>query len=450
MSPLPASIIALFDHFAPVFSTQVWPLALTLVLGAILAPGKRTVTSALRSMGLADEQHFINYHRVLSRATWSALGLSRILLGLLVTLLLAAGVPLIVIIDDTLERRRGKRIQAVGVFRDGVRSTAKHKVTSFGLRWVCMALLVPVPWAARPWALPFLTVLAPAPAQARGRHKTCIDWAVQLVGVVHRWFPQRQLIVLADGGYASHKLARACQRWGHTAARLVTRLVLTAQLYDPPPVVPLRRAGRKAQKGLRQPKLCERLKDPQTVWTEQTLPWYGGQPREVQLASGTALWHQDGAPPIPIRWVLVRDVHAAWKPQAFLCTDLTATPEQVVRWFIQRWNIEVTFEEVRAHLGVETQRQWSDRAIARTTPILFGLFSLVVLLTQTLTQGQAMPVRQSAWYHKSEATFADCLAYVRRALWQALYCAKSTSQPELAFGNRDAITPLLDILCYPE
>ena len=152
----------LLAKFAPVFDKRVWEHAVVLLIGAILAPGKRTVTAALRIMGLSDEKHFINYHRVLSRATWSGLALSRILFGLLVALLLSANAPILVVIDDTLERRRGAKIKAKGVFRDAVRSSEKHLVTCFGLRWVCMMVLVPLPWATRPWALPFLTVLAPS------------------------------------------------------------------------------------------------------------------------------------------------------------------------------------------------------------------------------------------------------------------------------------------------
>jgi hypothetical protein len=172
MFPLPPEIIALLANFAPVFDKRVWEHAMILLVGAILALGKRTVTAALRIMGLSDEKHFINYHRVLSRATWSSLALSRILLGLLILLLLSANAPLLLVVDDTLERRRGAQIKAKGVFRDAVRSSEKHVVTCFGLRWVCLMLLVPLPWATRPWALPFLTVLAPSARTQKkyGRH----------------------------------------------------------------------------------------------------------------------------------------------------------------------------------------------------------------------------------------------------------------------------------------
>jgi hypothetical protein len=157
MFPLPAEIIALLANFAACFDKRVWDHAVILLIGAILAPGKRTVTAALRIMGLSDEKHFINYHRVLSRATWSGLAVSRIPFGMLLILLLRANAPIVVVVDDTLERRRGAKIKAKGVFRDAVCSSEKHLLTCFGLRWVCMMLLVPLPWATRPWALPFRT-----------------------------------------------------------------------------------------------------------------------------------------------------------------------------------------------------------------------------------------------------------------------------------------------------
>jgi hypothetical protein len=135
---------------------------------------------------------------------------------------------------------------------------------------------------------------------------------------------------------------------------------------------------------------------------------------------------------LPIRWVLVRDSRGRKPDQAFFCTDPTVSPLQILRWVILRWNIEVTFQEARAHLGVETQRQWSDQAIARTTPALLGLFSLVTLMAHQLAQGQSLPIRRAAWYQKEEATFADALAFVRRQLWRHLYFAQSYSDPDTA------------------
>lgn len=209
MFPLPTAIITLLAKFEPLFDKRVWQHASIWLIGAILTPGKRTVTAALRIMGLADEKHLINYHRVLSRATWSCLALSRILFGLLVAVLLNNHAPLLVVIEDTLERRRGAKIKAKGVFRDAVRSSEKHVVTCFGLRWVCMMLLVPLPWATRPWALPFLKVLAPSErtqTKLGKRHKSCVDWARQRLKHVYRWCASRPLVLLVDGGYAAVSL----------------------------------------------------------------------------------------------------------------------------------------------------------------------------------------------------------------------------------------------------
>jgi hypothetical protein len=198
--------------------------------------------------------------------------------------------------------------------------------------------------------------------------------------------------------------------------RLVSRLVFNAQLYDPVPPQPARKPGPKPTKGPRQPKLADRLTDPATVWQTCTVPWYGQQSATLELATGTALWHTDGLAPLPVRWVLVRYAPGHRPPVALFCTDPSASAEQMVSWYVDRWHIESTFEEVRAHLRLETQREWSTRAVGRTTPCLLGLFSLVVLLAHAL-HPEDLPTRRAAWYPKAEPTFIDALAAVRRHLW---------------------------------
>jgi len=187
MPPLPEAIIVVMAPFAPLFSHRVWLHAQTLLLGARLAPGARTVTAALRVMGLSGERHFTNDHRVLNRATWSARQGSRIVLGLLVACLVRHGAPIVLGADDTVERRSGRQITAKGTYRDAVRSTKKHVIHGFGLKWVSMMLLVPVPWARRVWALLFLTALCwPAQKSGRRRHKTSVDWGRQMMRQVRR------------------------------------------------------------------------------------------------------------------------------------------------------------------------------------------------------------------------------------------------------------------------
>ncbi len=371
MITLPSEIIALLEVFAPVFSERVWDWVQVLVLGAILAPGKRTVTAILRVMGLNAEEQFQNYHRVLNRAKWSGLGVSKILFGLLVTAFVVAGVPVVLGADGTLERRRGKKIKAKGVFRDAVQSSQKYTVPSFGLRWVSMMALLPVPWSSRPWALPFLAVLAPSEQTNQAnhrRHKTSIDWIRQMLRVVRRWWPTRALVLVVDGGLAVIKLGLLGQHFTHPVV-FVSRLRLDARLFDPPlRKRPAGKRGPRPQKGARQPSLAERLHAAETVWVKQEVAWYRGAPRRLELSTGVAYWHTPGQAPLPLRWVLVRDPLGRLEPQAFFATDLDVTPAQILAWVMQRWGVEVTFEEVRAHLGVETQRQWADLAITRITP----------------------------------------------------------------------------------
>jgi hypothetical protein len=417
MPDLPARFAAIIVAFASLFRHRTWRHAEILLVGAILAPGKRTVTSILRITGLSRERHFVNYHRVLNRARWNGRRAAHRLLELLIDAFVPAG-PVILGLDDTIERRRGKRIAAKGIYRDPVRSSDAHFVKASGLRWLSLMLLAPIPWAARTWALPFLTALAPSERychEHRKRHKKLTDWARQMVLQARRWLPERELILVADMGFAALELLSALSCRGVIC---ITRLRLDAALYEP---APRRRPGTKGRprtKGARLPNLSEVLKRTSTRWRRVTVPgWYGEGDRKIEFCSATAVWRHGGMPIVPIRWVLLRDPLGRFSPQALLCTDPTRDPLQIICWFILRWQVEVTFQEARAHLGVETQRQWSDRAVARTTPCLFGLFSIVTLLAAQLGQRVRSAVLVDSWYRKSRPTFADALAAVRRQIW---------------------------------
>jgi hypothetical protein len=444
MPSLPAEMIVLLAPFAQLFSERVWLHAQVLVLGAMLAPGKRTVTSGLRVMGLAWERRFTNYHRVLSRASWSALQASQILLGVLVLVLVPPGAAIVLGADDTVERRSGRQIKAKGCYRDAVRSSRKHVVRCFGLKWVSMMLLVPVPWARRVWALPFLTALCwPAKSPHQRRHKTSVDWVRQMMKQVRRWLPERLLVLVVDGGFAAVALALACKE---SQVVMVARLRLDAALYHPPAPQPKGKRGRKPTKGPRQRSLKVWAARADTLWEELEVDWYGGQRKPLWVFSRTALWYTPGWAPVAIRFVLVRDPEGQLQDAAFFCTALQATPEQILQWVVMRWSVEVTFEEARAHLGVETQRQWSDLAIARTTPVLLGLFSLVTLLALRLSPTGQIPVEATAWYHKTEATFSDCIALVRQHIWRARYFVHSAPKAECVQWPREAFECLLNDL----
>ncbi len=450
MQTLPATMITLMAPFAPLFSERVWRHALVLVVGTLLAPGKRTVCAALRAMGLSHTKHFGRYHRVLNRAKWSSLAVARVLLGLLVAVFAPAG-PLVFGLDETIERRWGPKIAAKGLYRDAVRSSTDYFVKVSGLRWLCLMLLVPVPWAACVWALPFLTALAPSARHDREqgrRHKKLTDWARQLLLQVRRWLPERALVVVADSGYAAIELLACCARLANPIT-VITRLRLDAALYAPAPPRQPSQLGRPRVKGQRLPTLAARLANPATVWTAVTVAdWYGEGARTVEVASDTAVWYHPGLPPVPLRWVLIRDPQGQFATQALLCTDLTAEPAQILAWFMLRWRVEVTFEEVRRHLGVETQRQWSALAILRTTPALLGLFSVVTLWAHPRMGSTADLVRQAAWYHKPLPTFSDALALVRRELWAQTAFSMSAADPDIVEVPRAFVERLTDALCY--
>ncbi len=445
MSTLPTRFASIILAFSGLFRQRTWRYAERLLVGAILAPGIRTVASALRVLGLADERHFVNYHRVLSRAPWSPRAASRILLALLVRAFVPTG-PIVLGLDDTIERRRGAKIHAKGIYRDPVHSSHSHFVKTSGLRWLSVMLLAPIPWAKRVWALPILTALAPSEryAQERGlRHKRLTDWARQLLGQLQRWLPGRALIMVADASFAALDLL------GALAPKMtcITRFRLDAQLYAPAPRRGPHRHGRPRKKGARLPALNRVLLSRATSWTRLTVPgWYGETSRDIEVTSDTAVWYSHGVA-LPIRWVLVRDPLGRFDPQALLCTDLALAPLAIVQYFVQRWQVEVTFEEARRHLGLETQRQWSDRAIARTTPVLLSLFSLVTLLAHRLVRAGTLPVRRTAWYQKPTPTFSDALAAVRADLWRHEDFHISTSHRHIPKVSRRLLARLTAILC---
>lgn len=454
-----AEIIQLLAAFAPAFTQPTFQKAVVLVYGTILAPGKRTISAALRVLGLEQESNFGKYHRVLNAAHFSPMHLSRILVSLLLWAFLPSGATLMILVDETLERRQGKKIVYKGWFRDAVRSTATKVVTSLGIRWLCLCLLVSVPWSRRPWALPFLAVpvLSEKTCQKRNKpHRSGVWWTAFLLKKIRAWYPDLDIVLVGDGGFAAVELVAACQS---LKVKLVSRLRLDAKLYDFAGEQPANKRGPKPKKGTRQPNLKARLLDPKSEWQKTTIAWYGGEEKAVEYLSDVCLWYTEGHAPVPIRWVLVRytETHThtgklSIKAAAFFCSDINQTSigvEMILGWFVGRWNIEVSFEEVRAHLGFETQRQWSVRAIERTTPCLLGVFSLVVLMAKVLYPKQ-LPLQQCHWYRKEEATFSDVLGAVRAHLWGAMNYTYSASHSELCLIPRAIWQRLQQVACYAD
>jgi DDE superfamily endonuclease len=423
--------------FAALFTQPSWLNAVALATGALLCLNRRTVCAALRAVDGASDKGFSRFHRFLSRGAWSSLQGSRILLGLLVTAFVPDGQPLVVGVDDSIERRRGAMIRDTGIYRDPVRSSRGFFVKVEGLRWLSFQLLAKPGFARRTWGLPFLTVLCPserANAKRKRRHQTVPEKAMWGMRLMARWVPHRLLVMVGDGAFASLAVFQPLK----DRAVCVARCRMDARFFNPPPPRRTGQKGRSRVLGTRQLTPKTRAVRTATKWTRMSIAGWraadGAPARQVDVATGTALWNAHGIT-LPVRWVLTRDPAGRAETRAFVCSDPARTALEILTWYAMRWatlpkvprasargiaveGVEVTFAETRRHLGIETQRQWSDLAIQRTTPLLLGLFSLVTLWAGDLAaRTSKLPVLSAAWYKNPDPTFADALAAVRRLLW---------------------------------
>ena len=458
---LPNPIIRVLAHFEPAFTRPTWRKVLVLVGGTLLAHGRRTVTQALRHSAEQANPNFSLFHHVLNRASWSSLKVSRLLLQLLVTTFVAVGADVEIVIDETLERRWGSKITKRGRHRDSRMSARGKAVNTSGLRWVVMTLVVQLPWTRRSWALPFFSVIATTPkvsAQLQKRHKTVVEIAQQMVVLVRRWLPDVPIKLIGDNAYASITLGLCCRAHNVT---LIAPLRMDATMYGPPGP---RRAGSRGPL----PKIGVNLPKPNEIlstckckckckckchakcpakWSKAIVRWYDGSTQSIEIASGTGLWRKNGVGVLAVCWVVTRDPSGKHKPKAYFSTNPAQDGLQIVHDFIKRWTIEVTFEESRAHLGIETQRQWSDLAIERSTPSLLGLYSLVALFGQALHPDGKIPVQRTAWYAKTEATFSDVLTEIRRQLWGEFNYSMSLTEPDMLLIPRSHLQRMAQALC---
>jgi len=443
---LPPSFLAWLAPFLAAFSRRTRPTPAALAIGALLAVGPRTVTNCLRVLGLAEHPSFTAFHRVLNRNAWSGSTLARTLLHRVIEAFVPSG-PIIIGLDHTLERRRGPRIGPAGRFYDALRTREEKDPTSRGLRWLSAMVLVEVPFAGRIWAPPVLTALTPSKAWSERhgrRHRTVTEWARLLLLTLRRWLPKRAIVAVMDGEFAALDLLHALR----PSMAVITRMPKDARLFDAPSHYE-DKPGRPARKGARQPLLSARITDPATRWLRAVqssrTSWRSNG--WIEYTSGTALWHHGGKPIVPILWVLVRYPDGRREPEAFLCTDTSAAPRDVLDCFNRRWAVETTYEEARAHLGMETQRQWSDPAIFRTTPVLLGLYSVVTLYVHQNAERMALSPRRAAWYPKPAPTFADAIARLRQHLWLERIVT-SAGSADMTEPISPAIQRIIEAACY--
>ena len=445
------------SSFEPVFYHPTYQRFLVLLVAAVLTTGRRTISNLLRTAGELAHGHPSSYHRVLSRRRWSSPELARILIRFILDHWVPEG-PVSLAGDDTVDEHRGARVYGKGCHRDPVRSTHSYTAYRWGHKWVVLTILVPFPFAKRPWALPVLVALYRSPEKApkakaeaqkarrrkakartkakakerarrraeaqraRGaqagparRHKTPSELMRQLLAVLIHWFPDRQFVFAGDGGYGTHALARFAQRHRRHLT-VVSLFYANAALHDPPPMVVGKKNGRPRKKGDKRPTPAAVV-----AATEHRealdVSWYGGGRREVEAVSGTGHWHKSGEGLVEVRWVYVHDRTGTHRDSYLFSTDPAMEVARVIETYTGRWSIETMFQEMRAYLGLETTRGWSRATVLRAAPCLFGLYSVVALLYAALPAGAAAEGAVS-YRGKSEVTFSDAIGVVRRRLWR--------------------------------
>lgn len=416
MASILTDALPVFAELAPAFTRPTFQRAQLLVVAAVLTTGRRTIANLLRTLGSLVPGQASTYHRVLSQARWSGLQLAALLMRLLLRHFGGRG-RLRLVGDDTVDEHRGKKVYGKARHRDAVRSSHSYTAFRYGHKWVVLALLVTFPFASRPWALPVLIALYHSPAENRRRgrpHKTPAELMQLLLRIVLRWFPDRHFVFAGDTGFGSPAMASFANRQ-HGRLSLVSRFVADANLYDPPPVVAGKKpSGRPRQKGAKQPA-------PQAVVAEATrqpltVSWYGGGRRRVEVVSAIGHWYKAGAGLVAVRWVYVHDQTGTHRDDYLYSTDTTRTAQEIIEEYTGRWNIETTFQEARAYLGLETTRGWKRETVLRAAPCLLGLYTLVSVWYWQLPAS----VKEDwgvLWTGKEVMTFSDAITAVRRWLW---------------------------------
>jgi hypothetical protein len=444
---LPKAAEPLLSRFSIAFTRPTFQRALLLFVGFMLTSGRHTVTRALWAARMLCRGHFSDYHRVFCRARWSLWPLGRVLAAMVLELV-PRDQPVLCPVDDTCAQHRGKDVYGKGRHRDTCRSTRTHNVWVWGHCWVVLAVNVKFPFASRPWALPVLCALyrtRETNRQEGRRHKTPSVLARQLVATLMHWFPHRRFILLGDGHYAGHALARFC--WRHRRRlTLVSSLHPRAHLCQAPPP---RRPGQMGRRRVRGDKLPHPQDAVATATRKRSsVGWYGGRKRRVEFVSRTAHWYKATEGLVPIRWVFVHDLEGTHEDRYFYSTDPTLSPSRVISLYTGRWSIEVTFQEAKQHLGLASPRNRKDKSVLRTAPCLLGLFSVVALLFHRHTRGRAARPRTYPWYAKAEVTFSDALADVRRMLWrETVFTGSGHNAPlkKLAPKTRNALLDQLSV-----
>jgi hypothetical protein len=411
---LPPEAQPLVNALALHFTSPTYQRFATLLVGAILTTGRRTVANLLRTLRQLAPGHPADYRRVLSRAPWSGVGLGCALTRFLLDHLVPAG-PVALVGDDPVDGHPGRTVYGKARHRDAVRSSRSYTAWRYGHKWVVLAVLVKLPGTTRRWALPVLIDLYRAPEldRAEGRpHRTPAQLMCRLLRLLLIRFPGRTFVFSGDSGYGTHEVARFCSRH-RGRLTLVSTLHPDANLYDPP--APRRGGvGRPAVRGPRVPKPRQAVAAA-AAFTPLEVGWYGGGTRRVEVLDGRGHWYKAAQGLVPVRWVFVRDTTGPHRDEYFFTTDPALTPAAVIGHYCGRWNIETTFEEARSALGLETTRGRCRNTVLRAGPCLLGLYTVVAVLYAALPA--AKRTGAVVWPGKATVTFSDAMCAVRRWLW---------------------------------
>ena len=410
----------LLRAFAPAFTKPTFQTFAALAKGCVLAPRRRTTTGMLRAAGEIVTKHFSTYHRFWSSARWDAWTLAWILVELILPLVSGR---IRILVDDTTSRRWGPHVWGKSCHRDAVRSTQKHTILCFGHKWVTLSVAVKLPFTSRPWALPIASLLYQSKKNAV-RHRKLERLAMIMLYRLMRRFPEQTFEVVGDGGYSSNELSLWCHKM---KASLIARLRVDSVLYDEPPTSSKGKRGRPRKKGNRQPSFEQLVATAKEEdWTYTEVQWYAGATKKVRWMSGTGLRYKPKTNLPAIRWVLVQDTETDhW--ECFFSTKIDDQPEYIIETYVVRWSLEVTYQEVREHLGLETTKNWSKKSVQRTVPCLLGAFSVITLCFERICVEKTPTPQTQAWYQKNELTFADAILAVRKQLWGRLIIHDSTS-----------------------
>jgi hypothetical protein len=416
---MPASAEPLLSRFSIAFTKPTFQRAIVLFIGFILTPGRRTITHVLAALPTLWGGHFSDYHRVFSRARWKPWNLSQVLAAAVLELV-PDNETVVVYVDDTADPHKGEFVYGKGRHRDACRSTKSFKAWLWGHRWIVLAINVKFPFATRSWALPVLMALyrTKETNEKEGHlHRTPIELAKPLIATLLRWFPDRKFIVVGDGAYASHGLAAFCHKHRRQLT-LVSSLHPRAHLCKEPAPRAKGQMGRRRIRGAKLPHPEETVASVKRR-KRHTVGWYGGKTRKVSCVSDTAHWYKATEGLVPISWVHVHDLEGTNEDRYFYSTDPKMTASTIIGLYMGRWSIEVTFQEVRQHLGFSTPRNRTKNSVLRTAPCLMGLFSVVSLLFHhnTCGKGKTPKPKSYPWYSKPEITVSDAIAFVRRQFW---------------------------------